>query len=67
MKEIKESLEGFDKAELLNMIDYLQTNLHRRNDQLRRARTTISVLKDRLSRMKSTVENQRKRIIELHA
>lgn len=64
MKDKKENLEDFGKTELLNMISYLQTNLRRRTDQLRRARTTISGLKGRLAKMKGTIESQRQRILE---
>ena len=64
MKDTKENLEDFSKTELLNMISYLQTNLRRRTEQLRRARITISGLKGRLAKMKGTVESQRKRLLE---
>jgi hypothetical protein len=66
MKDKKEPLEDFGKTELLNMINYLQTNLRRRTDQLHRARTTISAMKSRITKMKDTIENQRLRILELH-
>ncbi|MBL0743143.1 hypothetical protein [Chryseolinea lacunae] len=66
MSSLKNNINDFDHAELLRMIEYLQSNLHRRTEQLQRARTTVSGLRSRLNRMKTMLANQRQRILELY-
>lgn len=59
------NFEQFEKEYLVTLLEDLQSRLHRKNDQLKEARAKLNSARTRLEKMKSTVEFQRKRILEL--
>lgn len=61
----KVNFEQFEKEYLVTLLEDLQSRLHRKNDQLKEARAKLNSARTRLEKMKSTVEFQRKRILEL--
>ena len=63
----KKDLMLSDKETLLQLIDELQRKLKKKNIELNRVRTNLSLAKSRVIKMKDTIAFQRKRIIELHS
>lgn len=55
-----------DRETLLRLIEELQKKLKKKSLELNRARTKLSQARARMTKMKDTVEFQRKRIIELY-
>ncbi|MDV3308564.1 MAG: hypothetical protein LOY03_07075 [Cyclobacteriaceae bacterium] len=61
----KVNFEQFEKEYLITLLEDLQTRLRRKNDQLKETRAKLNSARTRLEKMKSTVEYQRKKILEL--
>lgn len=61
----KVNFEQFEKEYLISLLEDLQTRLRRKNDQLKETRAKLNSARTRLEKMKSTVEYQRKKILEL--
>lgn len=59
------NFEQFEKEYLITLLEDLQTRLRRKNDQLKETRAKLNSARTRLEKMKSTVEYQRKKILEL--
>jgi hypothetical protein len=66
MNYSKKAINDSDKDELVVMINDLLDKLKKKNVELTRARKKLSTAKSTIRRMKTTVEFQRKRIIELY-
>jgi hypothetical protein len=62
----KENLMLRDRDALIQMIEYLQVKLERKNADLVRVRLKLNAAKTRVMKMKDTVAFQRRRILELH-
>lgn len=61
----KVNFEQFEKEYLITLLEDLQTRLQRKNEQLKETRAKLNSARTRLEKMKSTVEYQRKKILEL--
>ena len=61
----KVNFEQFEKKYLVELLLDLQTRLSKKNDQLKETRLKLNSARSRLEKMKSTVEFQRQRLIEL--
>jgi predicted transcriptional regulator len=61
----KVNFEQFEKEYLITLLEDLQSRLRRKNDQLKVTRAKLNFARTRLEKMKSTVEYQRKKILEL--
>lgn len=59
------NFEQFEKEYLVVLLEDLQTRLTKKNDQLKETRMKLNSARSKLEKMKSTVEFQRKRLIEL--
>lgn len=63
MKKI--NFHEFEKGYLVSLLEDFQSKLYKKNDQLKETRMKLNSARTRLEKMKSTVEYQRRRIIEL--
>jgi chromosome segregation ATPase len=61
----KVNFDLFEKEYLVSLLEDLQSRLHKKNDQLKEARMKLNSARTRLEKMKSTVEYQRRKILEL--
>jgi hypothetical protein len=62
----KKNLILSDRETLLQVIDELQLKLRKKNADIMHLRTKLTSAKAQLSKMKDTVQFQRKRILELY-
>jgi len=62
----KKELMLSDRETLLLVIEELQAKLKKKNMELHKTRLKLNVAKNRVVKMKDTVEFQRNRIIELY-
>ena len=62
----KKDLIHFEKAQLIELVEELQTKLKKKSTELHQTRTKLHSAKGKLTKMKDTVEYQRKRILELY-
>ena len=62
----KKTLQASEKEALIDMINDLEGRLKKKHAELMITRKKLSTAKATIRRMKSTVEFQRKRIIELY-
>lgn len=63
----KKDLLTSDRDTLINIIQELQGKLKQKNIALRTSRTRLNTAKEKMTKMKDTVEYQRQRIIQLHS
>ena len=61
-----ENLSELDKEHLLQVVAILQEKLKRKNEQLYRTRLRLNHVKGKLTKMKETVNYQRRRLLELY-
>jgi hypothetical protein len=66
MSYTKKQIHESDREALIQMVAELQTKLKKRNAELLQARTKLHAARSRMTKMKDTVEFQRKRILELY-
>ena len=66
MSYTKKQIHESDREALIQMVAELQTKLKKRNAELLHARTKLHAARSRMTKMKDTVEFQRKRILELY-
>ena len=62
----KKIVQASDKDSLVEMVLDLQTKLKDKNAELLRVRTKLNLTKEKVMKLKDTVEYQRRRILELY-
>jgi len=67
MKKIKqEELNNYTREELIRLVDEFQITLRKKSDLVYQLRIKLGAAKSKINVMKSRVDFQRKRILELY-